>query len=157
MDNKDESIIRVLRRRAGLSSRTLSRMLGIPISTVHRRIKRMEQKGIITGYKALINFEKTAWSIGALALINLTEMIPGKGHIPKRDIVQSLSRLEKIEEIMEVQAANFDLALKARFVSLKKLGEFIESLRSIKGIEETSSAIITEEMVLSPKPHFSRE
>lgn len=150
MDEKDESIIRVLGRRARLSSRTLSKMVGMPISTVHRRIKKLEQEGIIVGYKALVNFEKTTWPIGVLLLINLSEAILGKGYIPKKKILHSLRGLKEIEEITEVQAANFDLIVKARFKTLKKLSEFIEKLRSIEGIEETSSAIITEETVLPP-------
>ena len=56
----------------------------------------------------------------------------------------------EIEEVIEVQAANFDLVVKARFGTLKKLSEFIEKLRYVEGIEETSSAIITEEAVLLP-------
>lgn len=150
MDAKDEAIIRVLSRRAGLSSRALSKMLDIPISTVHRRVKRLEREGVITGYKALIDFEQTTWPIGALLLIDLAEVIPGKGHIPKKNILTSLRRFEEIEEIIEVQAAGFDLVLKCRFQSLKKLSEFIEELRYVEGIEETSSAIITDETVTPP-------
>ena len=151
MDEKDESIIKVLSRKAGLSSRTLSKMLSITISTVHRRTKNLEKEGIIRGYKALINFEKTPWSIGALLLINLAETIPGKGHIPKKDTLKILKSFNEIEEIIEVQAANFDIVVKARFKTLKKLSEFVEELRFIEGIEETTSAIITEDVVL-PSP-----
>jgi DNA-binding Lrp family transcriptional regulator len=149
MDKKNEAILRVLSRKAGLSSRTLSKILKIPISTVHRRIKKMEQEGIIGSYKALINYEKTPWPIGALLMINLAEVVPGKGHIPKKDIVESLSHLKEIEEIIEVQAADFDLIIKARFESLKEQSNFVEDLRCVVGIEEISSAIIIEENILS--------
>jgi len=54
LDKKNEAIIRILSRKAGLSSRTLSKMLKMPISTVHRRIKKLEREGIIQGYKANI-------------------------------------------------------------------------------------------------------
>ncbi|TRO46328.1 winged helix-turn-helix transcriptional regulator, partial [Candidatus Bathyarchaeota archaeon] len=80
MDKKDEAILRILSRKAGLPSRSLSKMLKIPLSTVHRRIKKLEHEGIIEGYKALINFEKTLWPIGALLMVNLAEVVPGKGH-----------------------------------------------------------------------------
>lgn len=150
MDEKDESIIRILGRRAGLSSRALSGMLDIPISTVHRRVKRLEREEIIVGYKALINYEKTNWPIGALLLIDLSEVTYGKGHIPKKKILDSLRIFNEIEEIIEVQAVNFDLVVKARFQSLKKLSEFVEELKCIEGIEETKSAIITDEKVLQP-------
>jgi len=148
MDNKNEAILRILSRKAGVSSRTLSKMLKIPISTVHRRVKKLEHEGVIEGYKALINFEKTPWPIGALLMVNLAEVVPGKGHIPKKDIVESLSHLKEVEEIIEVQAADFDLIIKARFGSLKEQSNFVEDLRCIVGIEEISSAIIIEENVL---------
>jgi len=150
VDEKDEMIIRILERRSGLSSRTLSKMLDIPISTVHRRIKRLEREGVIKGYKALIDYEKTARPIGALLLIDLAEVIPGKGHIPKKDILDALRRFEEIEETIDVQAASFDMVVKARFQSLRRLSEFVEQLRHIEGIEETSSAIVTQETVLPP-------
>ena len=153
MDKKNEAILRILSRKAGLSSRTLSKMLKIPISTVHRRVKKLEWKGIIRGYKALINFEKTPWPIGTLLMVNLAEVIPGKGHIPKKDIIQSLSRFNEVEEIIEVQAVDFDLIVKARFESLKEQANFVEDLRCIDGIEEISSAIIIEENIL-PVPQI---
>jgi Lrp/AsnC family leucine-responsive transcriptional regulator len=148
MDKKNEAILRILSRNAGLPSRTLSKMLKIPLSTVHRRVKNLEQEGIIRGYTASINFEKTPWPIGTLLMVNLAEVIPGKGHIPKKDIVESLSRFKEVEEIIEVQAADFDLIIKARFESLKEQSNFVEDLRCITGIEEISSAIIIEENVL---------
>lgn len=151
MDEKDERIIRILERRSGLSSRALSGMLDIPISTVHRRIKRMEGAGVIRGYKALIDYEKTGRPIGAFLLIDLAEVIPGKGHIPKKDILNTLKQYDEVEEIVEVQAAAFDLVVRARVPSLRRLAEFVEELRYIEGIEETTAAIITEETTVPPR------
>ena len=153
MDKKNEAIIRILSREAGLSSRALSKMLKLPISTVHRRVKKLEHEGVIQGYKAIINFEKTPSPIGALLMVNLAEVIPGKGHIPKKEVLQSLSRFSEIEEIIEVQAADFDLILKARFASLRGQSDFVEQLRCIDGIEEIASAIIIEEKIL-PVPQM---
>jgi len=154
MDEKDEVIVRVLERKAGLSSRSLSRMVGLPISTVHRRVKKLEREGVIKGYKALLNYEKTTRPIGAMLLVNLAEVIPARGHIPKKDIINTLSKFNEIEEITEVQASAFDLVMKARLQSLRKLSALIEELRFIEGIEEISSAIITEETVLPPPTFF---
>ena len=145
MDEKDEAIIKILARHANLSSRTLSQMTGIPTSTVHRRIKRLEVEGVIVGYRALIDYEKTTKPISALLLIDLEEG-SGKDHVPKNDILVKLRKHEEIEEIIEVQAYRFDLIVKARFYSLKDLSAFIEELRSIEGIQELMSAIITEEL-----------
>ncbi len=156
MDEKDEALIRVLERRAKLSSRSLSKLTGLPISTVHRRIRRLEQDGVITGYKALINYDKTSRPIGALLLINLAEVIPGRGHVPKKEIIGRLRGFEEIEEVVDVQASDFDLIVKARVENLKRLSALIEELRSIEGMEEISSAIMTEEIVLSPLTLFKK-
>ncbi|MBS7615215.1 Lrp/AsnC family transcriptional regulator [Candidatus Bathyarchaeota archaeon] len=150
MDYKDEAIIRILARQAHLSSRALSKMTGLPISTVHRRIQRLEAAGVIKGYKALINFEKTSKPISALLFVNLAEVAPNKGHIPKKDVFNKLKNYEEIEEVIEVQAYNFDLMLKTRLQSLKRLSALMEELRCIEGIEELSSAIIIEETTLPP-------
>ena len=152
MDEKDESILKIVGRRSGMSIRKLSGMLSLPISTVHRRIKKFEEEGVITGYKALIDYQKTSWPIAALLLVDLMEVIPGKGHIPKKEIIETLSRFREIEEIVDVQAADFDLMVKARFRLLRELSNFVERLRDIEGIEETKSAVITEERVLPPPP-----
>ena len=153
MMEKDEIILRVLERKSNLSSREFSRLIGIPASTLHRRIKRMEKEGTIKGYKAIINYGKTSRAIGVVVLISIAEVILERGHVPKADIMASLEKFDEIEEIDEVQAANFDLVLKARLSSLRELSDFVEQLRFIEGIEEISTAIITDEITL---PHAPR-
>ena len=96
LDRMDEALVKVLERKAGLSSRSLSKLVGLPISTVHRRVKKMEREGIIKGYKAIIDYEETTRPIGALLLDNLEEVVPGKGHIPKKDVVESFRKFEEI-------------------------------------------------------------
>jgi DNA-binding Lrp family transcriptional regulator len=66
-----------------------------------------------------------------------------------------LSRFSEIEEIMEVQAADFDLIVKARFASLRDQSDFVEQLRCIDGIEEIASAIIIEERILPVPKMFA--
>ncbi len=68
--------------------------------------------------------------------------------------MDNLRKLNEIEEITEVQTANFDVIIKVRLENLRKLSEFVEELRSIKGIEEASTAIITEETIIPP-PNLS--
>ena len=151
MDERDEAIIRILERRAKLSSRAIAKRVGLPISTVHRRIKNMERRGVITGYKALIDYERTKRPISAFIFVNLAEVIPGKGHIPKKTIIDKLIKYPEIGEIADVEAVNFNLVIKSRLEGMKELSAFAEELRSIEGMEEVSLAIITEEIVPPPK------
>jgi len=120
--------------------------VGLPISTVHRRIMKLEQDRVVKGYRAIIEYEKTGRPISAYIFINLAETIPRKGHIPKAGIINKLLKYHEVQELADVQGGNFDLVIKARFATLKELSVFVESLRAIEGIEELFSAIITEEI-----------
>ena len=146
MDDKDELILKVLEKNAKLSSRAVAEKTGLPISTVHRRIMKLEKEGIINGYKAIIEYDKTKRPIGAYLFINIAETTPNNGHIPKAKIVATLLRYPEVQELADVQGARFDLIIKSRFPTLKELSDFVEELREIEGIEELFSAIITEEM-----------
>ncbi len=71
MDKKDEAIIKVLERKAGLWGRSLLKLMGLPISTVHRRAKKSERERVIKGYRAIVDYEKTTRPIGASLVVNL--------------------------------------------------------------------------------------
>lgn len=146
MDEKDKEILKVLERNAKLSSRALAVKVGLPTSTVHRRVQKLEREGVIKGYRTLIDYEKTERPIGAYLFISEAETIPNKGHIPKARIIDEIRKFSEVQEISDVQGANFDLIAKARFKSLKGLSDFTENLRSIEGIEGLFAAIIIEEI-----------
>ena len=146
MDEKDELILQALEKNAKLSSRNIAEKIGLPISTVHRRIRKLEEDGIIKSFRAIIDYEKTSRPIAAYLFINVAETSPNNGYIPKEKLVKNLLSNNEIQELADVQGANFDIILKARFTSLKALSAFIEKLRQVEGIEELFSTIITEEI-----------
>ena len=146
MDEKDELILQALEKNAKLSSRAIAEKIGLPISTVHRRIRKLELDEVIKGYRATIEYEKTKRPIGAYLFINISETSPNNNYVPKAKIVDELLKNKEVQELADVQGANFDLIIKCRFQTLKALSAFIENLRGLSGIEELFSAIITEEL-----------
>jgi len=113
---------------------------------VHRRIKKLELDGVIKGYRAVIDYEKTERPVGAFFFINIEETIQGR-HIPKSKIIDALGKLSEVYEIVDVQGVNFDVIIRARFRSIKELSSFAEVLRTIEGIEESFSSIIVDEIM----------
>ena len=147
MDDKDELILQELEKNAQLSCRTIAERVGLPISTVHRRIRRLEKDGVIKRFRAVIDYEQTHRPIGAYLFINVSETSPTNGYIPKVNLVEKILKYPEVHELSDVQGANFDIILKARFASLKALSKFIDQLRQVEGIEELFSAIIAEEII----------
>ena len=143
IDERDLIILNELRKNAKISSRSLAKKVGLPVSTVYRRIKNLEQRGIIKGYHAEINFEKVGKPIASLVFINLAE---GRDYMPIEKIKEELKQIGEIIEILTLQGGSFDLIAKVRLSDLKTLTPFMERIRQIEGIEEVSCSIINEEM-----------
>lgn len=54
LDSFDRELIRTLRTNARATSAELGEAVGLSPSAAHRRVKILEQKGVITGYRAVI-------------------------------------------------------------------------------------------------------
>lgn len=54
LDSFDRELIRVLRNDARATSADLGKAVGLSPSAAHRRVKILEQKGVIAGYRAVI-------------------------------------------------------------------------------------------------------
>ncbi len=148
MDKRNELLIRELERNAKLSSRKLAMRVGLPISTTHRRVKILEKQGVIKGYRAIINYEKTNKPIPMLAFINVAETTRKEKHVPISTIKDQLTKLPECYELLDIKGGDWDLIVRARLSSLKETTSFLEKIRTIKGIEEVSSSIITEEIIV---------
>ena len=148
MNKKDQLLIRVLEKEGKLSSRKLAVKTTLPISTVHRRVRNLEKQGVVKGYRAIINYEKTDRPIPLLVFISLEEKNKKERYIPANRIKQELKKIRDIHEILDVQGGRWDLIIKARMEKLRDTEDLLERIRSIQGIEELSSTIITEELLI---------
>jgi len=117
----------------------------LPVSTVHRRVAKLEKDGIIKGYRAIINYEKTDKPIPALIFLNLSETNKKENAASLEKIKNEIRKNQEIFEVLQVQGGKWDLILKARFENLKGTNQLAEKLRKIQGIEEVRAAIVTEE------------
>ncbi len=70
VDPIDRKLLDLLQRDARLSNAELAEKVGLTVSSVHERVKKMERKGIITGYVATVDAEKLGK--GLLAFMRLT-------------------------------------------------------------------------------------
>ena len=58
MDKKDSKVLMELQRDSKRKVTSIAKDTGLPISTTHLRIKKLEDLGIIKGYRALIDHKK---------------------------------------------------------------------------------------------------
>lgn len=70
MDHFDRKIVRLLQADARVSVADIGESIGLSPSATHRRIKGLEQQGVITGYRAMI--DASALNIGLDVFVEIT-------------------------------------------------------------------------------------
>lgn len=70
MDAVDEDIIYAIDS-GNIRYSRIAKKLGIPLSTVHFRVKRLEKDGIVKGYKGDIDWRKAGLGLNAFVFINI--------------------------------------------------------------------------------------
>ena len=71
LDETDRKIIEILQEDGRISMKDLGKLIGLTSPAVSERIKRLENCGIISGYKAIINPDALGRNIKAFIHISL--------------------------------------------------------------------------------------
>ena len=104
MDELDLNILGALRRDARKPFLELARELGVSDATIHVRVKRMMEEGIIKGFDTIVDDGKLGYGVTAFIEIDVK---PGT----VAEAVAKLSRIDGILEIHEVHG-HYDILLK---------------------------------------------
>ncbi len=135
-DDIDKSILELLSQNSRLSVREISKRIGSSPPTVSRRIRRLEERGIIKGYVSIIEDEELGYDCRALLLIKVSG-----GSDPER-IIEEMKDNERICNLYST-VGNYDIISTATCPQLNGLSEFIDGLRKIDGIAWIDSVLIT--------------
>ncbi|MDH5779135.1 MAG: Lrp/AsnC family transcriptional regulator [Candidatus Bathyarchaeota archaeon] len=138
LDDLDLRILQVLQENAKQTYIETGRHLQVAHSTVHDRIKKMEEQGIIEKYAAIVNLEKAGAKYITAIMTVFTD--------PKES--ESVAeRLSKFEEIIEVfTSLSEELLIIAKVVAedQERLHSFIaHSVAPLPGVLRIRTSIIT--------------
>ncbi len=71
LDDIDVNIIKILQEDARLSLRELAKLINVSVPTISSHVKRLEDSGVIQGYRAIIFLGESKANIRALIEVNL--------------------------------------------------------------------------------------
>jgi Lrp/AsnC family leucine-responsive transcriptional regulator len=142
MDSKDKEILDLLIADGKAKLRTLSRKVGLPMSTVHHRIIGMEREGKIRRFAAIPDYKKVGLPICAYIFINVDY-----SKIESQDAVAKQIRL--LPHVMDVciVSGEIDIIAKIRASDVDDLSDsIVERLRNIKGVSRTVTSVVMKEI-----------
>lgn len=132
LDELDRRIIELLSNSSQGSYRQIAKQLSVHPTTLIQRVKNLEAKGIINGYRAKIDY------------MNLGYEYMGFVQVRSRDAAAVREGLKGIVQVMAV----YDVTGKAdhiAMVSCRDRAEFaatIDAINALDGVTETSTAVI---------------
>jgi DNA-binding Lrp family transcriptional regulator len=133
LDENDYELLRALKKDSRKTVAELSKQLQMPRSTVHERIIRMKNNGIIKRFTIEEDYKKTGLPTMAFALAS---------YDPQQKLNQHevASEVAKIPGVLGVYiiSGEWDMLIKIRGRSIEDIGTTIlERIRSVKGILKT--------------------
>lgn len=138
LDSIDHRILDVLRRDGRISMLDLADRVGLSPTPCGRRVKRMEEAGVITGYAAQIDRRALGLQVCVLVSVRLAR------HGPEgtREFLSAVARHPEITECLLV-TGNLDYMLRIWVRDIEALGVFIRDvLQSIPAVAETTTMVI---------------
>jgi Lrp/AsnC family transcriptional regulator, leucine-responsive regulatory protein len=140
IDEIDRQIITLLQEDARLSNAALADRVGLTSSTVHERVKKMERKGIIKGYMAVVDPALLGKTI--TAFIRLTVGVTTQGYIESKNGIMEVCLSEP--DILECHgvAGEDCYILKARVANPQELERLIERIRMKSQVARTITSIV---------------
>ncbi len=134
LDEIDMKLLKILQENAKTSYSKISKMLGVSEATVHLRIKKLKDMGIIKKFQAIIDPEKVGK--GVMAIIAITAE-------PKKfdKVLASLAKIDDIYEIYDVTGEYYAI-LKVRVRSREELARVLDTIGNIDGILSTKTMYV---------------
>lgn len=134
MDDIDEKLLGLLKKDAKKKYSDLAEILNLSPPSVHARVKKLEQNGVIRGYT--IDIDSQMLGLKLCAFVRVT--IEG---IPATLLAKSLMQFPEVEEYYVV-AGEECVLLKVRTADTSELSAFLDKMREIKGVKKTITSVV---------------
>ncbi|MDB5522330.1 MAG: AsnC family transcriptional regulator [Rhizobium sp.] len=150
LDMFDRKILDALRENGRISTLDLADRVGLSATPCSRRVKRLEESGVILGYTARVSPAALGLNICVLVSVRLARHGPESAH----EFVSAIRARPEITECLLV-TGNIDYMLRVWVEDIDALRHFIRDvLQSIPAVAETSTMVI---LNLSEADNFSTD
>ncbi len=136
MEAADRRIIDLLREDGRISYTDLGKAVGLSTSAVHQRVRRLEERGIITSYTAHV--DPAALGTPLTAFISVTPLDPRDPD----DIPDRLRDITQIDACYSV-AGDSNYLLRVRVGTPQDLEDLLSRVRSEGGVSTRTTIVLT--------------
>ncbi|WP_147822001.1 Lrp/AsnC family transcriptional regulator [Salidesulfovibrio onnuriiensis] len=135
IDELDRQILKILQDNGRISNADIARKVGKAPSAVLERVRKLERRGFITGYEAVLNPRKLGLALTAFTLVFADEPAGS---------FETGNELAKIPEVLEVHytAGQAPYLVKVRVKNTEDLQRTLSKFGAIPTVRDTNSTIV---------------
>jgi Lrp/AsnC family leucine-responsive transcriptional regulator len=142
LDETDLQILKTLQKNAKLTTKELADAVHLTPTPVFERQKRLEKKGYIKKYVAVLDAEKLGLSLQVYCKVKMKQI--------NHEIADAFSRqIQRIPEVTECYntSGSYDYLLKVRARDMKQYQEFVlNKLGEIENVSSIESTFVMSEV-----------
>ena len=136
LDQRDLDIVAALQEDARATYADVARRVGLSASSVHQRVRRLEEAGVIHGYRAVVDPE--ALGLYVTALISVMPLDPKQPD----DLPDRVREFHEIEDCYSVAGAE-NYVLKVRTGTTGDLQDLLRRLREKGGVQTRTTVVLS--------------
>lgn len=144
LDRYDRRILEVLQREGRISNQDLATRVGLSPSPCLRRVRTLEESGLITGYHAELNAKKLGLSLIALLSISMDR------HTPERFAAfeAAIGQIPEVIECLLITGQKSDYQLK---LVVRDMDDYqrllLEKITRIEGVAGVHTSFVLRQIV----------
>jgi Lrp/AsnC family leucine-responsive transcriptional regulator len=136
VEDIDRAILRLLVADGRMSYTDLGKATGLSTSAIHQRVRRLEQRGVIKGYTAVVDFD--AIGLPLTAFVSATPLDPSAPD----DLPEQLAGLPEIEACHSV-AGSENYILKVRVATPGALEGLLARIRAAANVSTRTTIVLS--------------
>ena len=136
MEEIDRAIVAALTADGRLSYTDLADKVGLSVSAVHQRVRRLEQRGVLRGYTALVDYPALALPLTAFVAIRPID--PSQAD----DAPDRLAAMAEIEGCYSVAGEDHYLLL-VRVASPADLERLLQEIRAAANVTTRTTVVLS--------------
>ena len=144
VDSFDRQILRVLQQDGRISNQDLADRIGLSPSPCLRRVRALEESGIVTGYRALIDAKALGYTLMALIYISMDK------HTPERfeHFENEISQFSEVQECLLITGQDADYQIKVIVRDMDAFQELLlNRINRIQGVTGVHSSFVLRRVV----------
>ena len=142
LDQKDRQLLGHLQSAARLTHAELARRVDLSPPGVQKRLRKLEDSGVVEGYVTLVNREALGFDMLCFVQVTLQRHEPEAVH-RFREIVQTLPEVMECHHI----TGEYDYLLKVLVRNRKHLEQFlVETMTPIPGMDKLRTSLVLREI-----------